>query len=369
MSSWLVRATVLISIAGYTMMPLRIYAVGLFEMSEFFFLYGLFMAKVITFLIALVFVMALIGASRNKDQPSELKVTNLNTRYADLKTRIRAAVMDKKAFKLEAKTQAKEAKKLSKSQNSKPKMYVLEFDGDIRASEGATLRDEITALLSVAEPHDEVLLKLDNSGGMVHEHGLAASQLRRIKNANLNFTVVVDKVAASGGYMMACVADKIVAAPFSIIGSIGVLAQLPNFNRLLDKAGIDFEQHTAGEFKRTVTMFGKNSDKERSKLKEELQETHALFRNFVVQNRPKLDIDRVATGEHWYGTQALELGLVDEIKTSDELLVDAQESHDIYLLEIEVKKNIQEKLLGGLFSGLGKLKNGLVEQQSESHYY
>ena len=248
-------------------------------MSEFFFAYGLFIAKVVTALIALVFAVAIIGASRpRKDDEPELKVTNLNLKHRAMHDHLQQAVMDKKQFKQLHKTQQKQQKKEEKNKqnkNPRPKLYVLEFDGDIKASEVVTLRDEITALLGVAEPQDEVLLKLDNSGGMVHEHGLAASQLLRIKDAKLNFTVCVDKVAASGGYLMACVADKIVAAPFAIIGSIGVLAQLPNFNRLLDRAGIDFEQHTAGEYKRTVTMFGKNSDKEREKLQLDLQETHA----------------------------------------------------------------------------------------------
>ncbi|MFT6712208.1 MAG: serine protease SohB, partial [Arenicella sp.] len=246
-------------------------------MSEFLFSYGLFMAKTITALIALVFAVAIIAGSRKKEEDAELRVTNLNDKYRDMKDRVTQSIMDKKEFKQLSKQLAKDLKKQQKSKiqdKPKPKLYVLEFDGDIRASEVETMRDEITALLSVAQPQDEVLLKLDNSGGIVHEHGLAASQLQRIKNSKLNITVVVDKVAASGGYMMACVADKIVAAPFAILGSIGVLAQLPNFNRLLDRAGIDFEQHTAGEFKRTVTMFGKNTDKEREKLTLDLQETH-----------------------------------------------------------------------------------------------
>jgi len=220
----------------------------------------------------------------------------------------------------------------------------------------------------VAEPQDEVLLKLDNSGGMVHEHGLAASQLQRIKDARLNFTVSIDRVAASGGYMMACVADKIVAAPFAIIGSIGVVAQLPNFNRLLDKAGIDFEQHTAGEFKRTVTMFGKNSEKEREKLKSELQETHNLFRDFVEEHRPKLDVEKVSTGEHWYGKQALELNLVDELKTSDEYLISNLEFYDIYELSMEVKQSLQDKFLGGLFSSISRAKDGLSEAQNNTRF-
>lgn len=340
-------------------------------MSEFLFSYGLFIAKVITGLIALVFVIAIVGGSRKKPDGPELQVTNLNDKYEKLKARVLESLMDKKEYKQHLKVKAKEQKKEQKSakvNNPKPKLFVLEFDGDIKASEVATMRDEVTALLSVAGPQDEVLLKLDNSGGIVHEHGLAASQLQRIKDAKLNFTVSVDKVAASGGYMMACVADKIVAAPFAILGSIGVLAQLPNFHRLLDKAGIDFEQHTAGEYKRTVTMFGKNSDKEREKLQLDLQETHTLFRDFVSEHRPKLDIEKVATGEHWYGTQALELDLVDEIKTSDELLLESLDQFDIYELKMEIKKGFQDKFLGGLFASLDRAKNSVVSSQNDSKF-
>lgn len=340
-------------------------------MSEFLFSYGLFIAKVITGLIALAFAVAIISGGRKRESEAELKVNNLNTKYRNLKNQVRHSIMDKKDFKQQAKKLAKEKKKLEKQKpggTRKPKLYVLEFEGDIKASAVKSMREEITAILSVAESQDEVLLKLDNSGGVVHEHGLAASQLQRIKDANLRFTVSIDKVAASGGYMMACVADKIVAAPFAIVGSIGVLAQLPNFNRLLDKAGIDFEQHTAGEYKRTVTMFGKNSDKERDKLKLDLQETHTLFRDFVSTHRPKLDMDKVATGEHWYGTQALDLNLVDELKTSDEILVTALDQYDIFEIKMEMKKALQDKLLGGLFAGFSAFRSSISGQYNDSKY-
>lgn len=340
-------------------------------MSEFLFSYGLFIAKIITGLIALVFVMALVGGGRKKDEPQSLKVTNLNEKYDELKASLLQSLMDKKDYKLHLKAQAKESKKekkLPKVTQPRPKLFVLDFEGDIRASEVETMRDEVTALLAVAEPQDEVLMKLDNSGGMVHEHGLAASQLKRIKDANLKFTVSVDKVAASGGYMMACVADRIVAAPFAILGSIGVLAQLPNFHRLLDKVGVDWEQHTAGEYKRTVTMFGENGDKEREKLRLELQETHELFRDFVTENRPKLDIEKVSTGEHWYGKQALELNLVDELITSDEFLIKSLDEFDIYEISIEIKQGLQDKLLGGLFASVERARNRLASAQNDSKF-
>ena len=341
-------------------------------MSEFFFSYGLFIAKVVTGLIALIFAVAIVGGSRKKDEGPELKVTNLNEKYKSLKMRLLESVMDKKEYKKHLKEQSKDSKKQSKvnkNQSPKPRLFVLDFEGDIKASQVETMRDEITAMLSIAQPQDEVLLTLDNSGGIVHEHGLAASQLTRIKDANLKLTVSVDKVAASGGYMMACVADKIVAAPFAILGSIGVLAQLPNFHRLLDRAGVDFEQHTAGEYKRTVTMFGKNGDKEREKLKIDLQETHVLFRDFVSEHRAKLDIEKVATGEHWYGKQALELNLVDELKTSDEVLIDALEVFDIYEIDTQVRQAFQDKLFGGLFAGINALLSRLTNAQNDSKYH
>lgn len=342
-------------------------------MSEFFFSYGLFIAKVVSGLIALIFAVAIVGSGRKKEEGAKLKVTNLNDKLIDLTDTVKLALMDKKELKQEQKEAAKKEKQERKLKGKekpkpKPKLFVLNFDGDVRASEVETLREEITALLSVAKPQDEVLLRLDNSGGMVHEHGLAASQLQRIKDANLTFTVVIDRVAASGGYMMACVADKIIAAPFAIIGSIGVVAQLPNFHRLLDKAGIDFEQHTAGEFKRTVTMFGKNGDKEREKLRTELQETHDLFQNFVSENRPKLEIEKVSTGEHWYGKQALELNLVDELRTSDEYLTTNVDFFDVYELTMEVKQSLQDKFLGGLFASIDQVRNRLSDEQRSSRY-
>lgn len=341
-------------------------------MSEFLFSYGLFIAKVITSLLALVFVIAIVGSTRKRDEDAVLKVTNLNEKYKAIQDSVTQSVMDKKEFKQRTKQLAKEAKQKEKTESNaktRSKLYVMEFDGDIKATEVKTMRDEISAILSVAQPQDEILLKLDNSGGIVHEHGLAASQLQRIKNANLRLTVAVDKVAASGGYMMACVADKIVAAPFAILGSIGVLAQLPNFNRLMERAGIDFEQHTAGEYKRTVTMFGKNTDKERDKLTLDLQETHTLFRDFVATHRSKLDIDKVATGEHWYGTQAFDLNLVDEIKTSDELIIEALDHYDIYQIKMEVRKSLQDKFLGGLFASLERFRGSLASEQNNSKYH
>jgi len=207
------------------------------------------------------------------------------------------------------------------------------------------LRKEITVILSLFEKGDEVAVRIENPGGSVHEHGFAASQLLRLKEKEIPVAALVDKVAASGGYLMATVADKIIAAPFAIIGSIGVVAQLPNFNRWLEKQGVDFEQVTAGKHKRTLTMFGKNTDEGREKLKEDLEEIHVLFKNQIQKYRPSIDIEKVATGEYWYGTRALELGLVDSIQTSDDYLLDLIKTRDIYKVEFKKAKKLTEKLL------------------------
>ena len=209
-------------------------------------------------------------------------------------------------------------------------------------------------MLAVAEERDIVLVRIENSGGTVHDHGFAASQLMRIRKQRIPLYVSVDKVAASGGYLMACVADTIIAAPFAIVGSIGVLAQLPNFHRLLESKGVDFEQISAGRYKRTVTMFGRNTDEDRAKLKEELVEVHDLFKRQIADHRPQVDIDAVATGEHWYGAKALELKLVDEIASSDDWLLAAARERDIYQVTYKRRRNFSERMLGGVESVLSR---------------
>ena len=318
--------------------------------------YGMFLAKVTTLVVALLFIIGGIAASASRGrhkggEDGELKVRHLNDEFDDLKDALEAEILPeaqrKKAHKEKQKQEKREAKQKKKAGTEDklpPRLFVLDFDGDVQASDVETLRREISAVLQVANQNDEVLVRLESPGGLVHSYGLAASQLRRIRNSGIKLTIAVDRVAASGGYMMACIADRIVAAPFSIIGSIGVVAQIPNFHRLLKKNDIDVELMTAGEYKRTLTMLGENTDKGREKFQEELEDTHRLFKDFVRENRRGLDLDKVATGEHWFGSQAKELGLVDEIMTSDELLQQRKDSVTLYQVNWEVKRKLGERL-------------------------
>jgi serine protease SohB len=335
-------------------------------MSEFLYNYGLFLAKVLTVVLSIVVIIAVAAAAGRKSHQEGLEVEDLNKKYKKLSGVLRKAVLNKDERKKEAKAEKKRDKAEAKQPSVRPRSFVIHFKGDLKASALPSLREEVSAVLDVASEKDEVIVCLENHGGMVHEHGLAASQLARIRDRGIPLVVCVDKVAASGGYLMACVASKIYAAPFAILGSIGVLAQIPNFNRMLDEHGVDFEQITAGKYKRTVTMFGKNTDEDRAKLREELEDVHALFKAAVSKYRPDLDLDRVATGEHWYGTRALELGLADEIRTSDELLAERVAERDLYSLHYRVRQPLQKRLMSNVDSVLEKADAARWRRKFES---
>ena len=281
-----------------------------------------------------------------------LDVTDLNDRYRSMARQLKRASMPKKAFLKIIKSDRKAQKKRHRETGARKRVFVVDFHGDIKATEVASLREVITGILMEAEEGDRVLLRLENAGGMVTEHGLAASQLMRLRAHKIPLTVAVDKMAASGGYLMAVVAERIIAAPFAVLGSIGVVAQLPNFHRVLERHGVDYELHTAGEYKRTLTLFGENTEEGRAKIREQLEDTHGLFKDFIREYRPDLDLARVATGEYWHGRQALDLGLVDEIKTSDDFLLEAGEKSDLYLVSYAARKRPVERLLSSVGDAL-----------------
>ncbi len=322
--------------------------------------YGLFAAKAFTLLLVLVLALGALAASvraaRGQGPGERLEITNLSDRYERLADVLQVELRTPAEQKL-ARKQRKAERKLrrkSKTPAPRPRVFVLDFDGDIRASATDALREEISAIVQVAKAGDEVLLRLESPGGLVHAYGLAAAQLQRLRARELKLTVAVDRVAASGGYMMAAVADRIIAAPFAVLGSIGVVAQLPNLHRLLQKNEIDVELHTAGDYKRTLTVFGENTEAGRAKFREELEQTHALFKQFVTAHRPVLDIDQVATGEHWYGSQALKLKLADELMTSDDWLLQWVGKADLLQLHFRAPQGLAERLSAGLVRlGLG----------------
>ncbi|WP_374663790.1 protease SohB [Acinetobacter sp.] len=274
--------------------------------------------------------------------PAEIRIHHLNARINEQRKKMAQSAGSKLEFFQLTQQLAKEARARKKNNQ---KIYVLDFKGDTAASAVEHLREEITLILATAKSgRDRVVVRLESPGGMVHGYGLAAAQLVRLRDAGFHLTICVDKVAASGGYMMACIGSEIISAPFAVVGSIGVVAQVPNFNRLLKEKHIDFELYTAGQFKRTVTMFGENTAEGKAKFEEELQQTHELFKHFVEKYRPKLNVEKVATGEHWYGQDALDLNLVDQLKTSDEYLLSLLPQHDVYVIETRKKPTLGEKI-------------------------
>ena len=338
-------------------------------MIEFLLQYGLFLAKTVTIVISILFIasgiasLLLKGRAEKKDR---IEIRNVNDKLKDFAYTINREALPRSEYKKllkREKSESKEAKKAKGKKGSphrKKRLFVLHFSGDIKASATDALREEITAVLTVAEPQDRVLVRLESSGGLVHSYGLAASQLQRIKQRSIRLIVSVDKVAASGGYLMACVADQIIAAPFAIIGSVGVVAQIPNFNRLLKEHNVDFERFTAGKYKQTVTMFGENTEEGRNKLKEELEETHSLFQDFVRDSRSDLDMERIATGEHWYGKKALELKLVDRLMTGDDYLLSKSNEFDLLEISYSAKKSLLERIpFIGAGSSIGRIVAGM----------
>jgi len=344
--------------------------------AEFFYEYGMFFLKALTFVVAFgLILMAIVAAATRSSgggggagREGRITIKNYNEKLEDLQDALSFSLLEpeqQKEAEKEKKTERKAEKKLAKAaakkarkqrgkgetivvEEKKPRLYVLDFDGDIRASEVEKLRREITAVLTTATPEDEILVRLESGGGMVTSYGLAASQLDRIRDKKIPLTICVDKVAASGGYMMACVADKVVAAPFAVLGSIGVVAQIPNFHRLLKELNIDFELLTAGKYKRTLTVFGENTDEGRDKFLEDIERIHGQFKAYVGERRPKLDIEEVATGEIWSGQDTLDLHLADELSTSDQYLIDACEAREVLILTYKEKKSLADRFSFGI---------------------
>jgi serine protease SohB len=380
---------------------------------EYLIQYGMFLAKAATIVVSIVLVIGAIAAAgsrqRRASKRGEIVIERLNDHLEDLHDAVREEVIDPATLKLDYKARSKREKEEAKAETkrakaeardkakekakekTKPKdessqttnaaitenkssndahyddapsrrkrVYVLDFDGDVAAEEVSSLREEITTVLSIAEPCDEIILKLESPGGMVHAYGLAASQLQRIKDAKIPLTICVDKVAASGGYMMACLADKLVAAPFAIIGSIGVVVQLPNFHKMLKKNEVDYEVISAGEYKRTLSTFGEITDKGRAKVQEDVENIHEIFKQWVKSHRPIVDVSRVATGETWVGMQAKERYLVDELNTSDDVLVRACKDADVFEVNYKFKQTLQDKLGAAVEAGVARAANKLL---------
>jgi serine protease SohB len=355
---------------------------------EYFIEYCLFLAKVVTLAAALIVVIgaliAIGGRGRRVAGKGAISVVRLNDELDDMRDAMKRVVYDKDTFKHEQKQDKKRHKEEERERKSarkslgsdsgiephaRKRVYVLDFNGDIQASEVESLREEITAILSLATQQDEVMIRLESPGGMVHAYGLAASQLSRIKEHGIPLTVSVDMVAASGGYMMACLADRLVAAPFAILGSIGVLVQMPNFHRLLRKHEVDYETISAGEFKTTLTTFGEITQRGRDKVKEDVEEMHGIFKDWVKQHRPAVEIDSIATGETWVGLQAMERNMIDEVITSDECIIRACDEADVFSVRFEIRRTIGDKLGAVIHTTIDKTVLSWLKRARQSAYF
>ena len=310
--------------------------------------YLMFLFKTLTIVGSIVLIIVVYLYIKSKLKKSKdggfLVIKDLSRHYYELKLQMLKTLFSKHKIK-DAIKEFKKILKDKKKKEDKANTYVLKFNGNIKSTAVESLKEEITAILSIAHKRDKIVLILESPGGTVSGYGLAASELSRIKNKGIKLIVIVDKVAASGGYMMACIANQIIAAPFAIIGSVGVVSQIPNFNQLLKDKGIEYEQITSGKYKRTVTMFGKNTEEDRQKLQLELEEIHSQFKSLIKKQRPNIDIEKISTGEYWLAEKAKELKLVDDLMTSDEYLMNLHESgSNIYQIEYKKEPSLMNKL-------------------------
>lgn len=306
----------------------------------------LFFGQALIIVLSIIAVIIAIAASAAKTGKTKgLSVEVINDKFDDQKSTLQSVVLNVDDFKKVKKQKKADVKTELKSQKERKTAYLIEFlKGDIEATAVDNIKEEISAVLGVAEKNEEVILKVESPGGVVHGYGLAAAQILRLREAGLNVTICVDKVAASGGYLMSCVAHQIIASPFAIIGSIGVVAQVPNINRLLKKHDVDFKEYTAGDYKRTVSVLGEITEKGEAKFKEQLEATHVLFKDFVSLYRPQLNLTTVATGEYWYGTQALKLNLIDRIQTSDDYILNKVKTHKVIKVSFSKKAGFADKI-------------------------
>jgi serine protease SohB len=315
---------------------------------------------IIVFLfLALGGLLVLAKQLRNLPKTENIKVLNLNKKYRAL---------NEKALLVVSGIPLTKPIKTKYNLNTKNRTFILNFRGDIMAKAVEQLKEEITVILGIVQPNDEVVLNLESAGGAVHSYGLAAAQLDRLKKSKVKLTVCVDRIAASGGYMLACIADEIVAAPFAILGSIGVVAEIPNFTGLLDKIGVKFYEMTAGEHKRTVTPFVKPTPEGTKKQQEDLTRTHELFKKHVLKYRTGLNIEKVATGETWYGSEAIENGLADTLGTSDDVIQDRLKNSNVFQLEYQKPKKPMRIFSSAVSSIILEVADRVINKIHQSKY-
>lgn len=322
-------------------------------------------------ILTLLVVVVVMVFSRLKSEPGQrvrLRVEELNNRLEYRRRRLALAATEPSARKRLVKAFRRDDKGRKHANGPRHTLWVLDFHGDIKATGVGRFAEEISAVTAAAEEGDEVLIRLESPGGQVHAYGLAAAQLDRLREVGLVTTVCVDKVAASGGYLMACAANHLRAAPFAVLGSIGVVAQLPNVHRLLKRHDIDVELLTAGEYKRTLTVFGENTEEGREKFQSDLEHIHELFKQHVAKRRPSLDIDAVATGEVWYGHDAFDKGLIDALGTSEAYLMARMKEMRVVSVHLEARHPMGERFGKAISKGVEGGIERLLERLDASRW-
>ncbi len=236
-----------------------------------------------------------------------------------------------------------------------PRLAVLRFQGlrDLNASGDQRLSEAIDEVLVNRDHFEEAVVIIDSPGGTTHGYGHAYALLERLSASGLKVTACIDRIGASGGYLMALPADRILAGPFAIVGSVGVVAGIPNVKRLLEEKGVSYRLFVAGDKKRVVHFADDDGPEVREYMDEKLAGIHTQFLQAVEKHRgDRVKLDEVRSGDHWSAEESVEkgLGLVDELQTSAEYLL--ERNREVALVMIERRVDITERFAGYLAARL-----------------
>lgn len=292
-------------------------------------------------LLAVMIAFALLGLLSRKNAQArgnkQAAAHNLTKVHPDLVYNLRAALANQPA-----------RNKLSRARPASGKVTaVLRFEGDTMATGRQDFARMVDEVLHNKERIQRVIVVVNSPGGGVSVYGQMFAGMERMRNAGVDVTACVDTYAASGGYLMSVPAQRIIAAPFAMVGSIGVVSEFMNFNKLLRRLGVEPMTITAGELKRTVTPLSEVTEENKAAYKAQLEAIHRQF-IAVVKKYREVDADRVCTGNHWTAAESVELklNLVDGLATSQEYLFEANQTED--LVTISKLQNPYEKSVLGL---------------------
>ncbi|WP_343192796.1 S49 family peptidase [Buchnera aphidicola (Taiwanaphis decaspermi)] len=228
--------------------------------------------------------------------------------------------------------------------NKKSNLYILDYNDKIKKNKIKKLREEISSIILVAKKNDEVLLRLENTSDIVYEYGLVIAQLQRLRKKGIKLIISIDKIVSNGGYIIACVADHISASPFSIIGPINIVVNIPNIDKYTQTSNLNNQLNDCNTFTK-LTLIKNNTKIYVNKIFNKLDIKKYIRNSFIKDMRPSLNLNKIFNQNYWIGENAINEKLIDSINTSDDILFSKKDTHNLLKIKYVYKSNIVEKYI------------------------